>query len=119
MSDTVGEFAGPGWVGLGPRAEAASQSGMRAASNRIVPLRASTAAPSRAARRIRRQYLSLIHVPTAAHLAAPASAQLLGQGRRELGLPLPNGLMTEHDAAHGEHLGQIPQGELVAQAPEH
>src|SRR5215207_1704883 len=27
--------------------------------------------------------------------------------------------MTEHDAAHGEHLGQIPQGELVAQTPEH
>src|SRR4051794_18178840 len=26
--------------------------------------------------------------------------------------------MTEHDAAHGEHFGQIPQGQLVAQAPE-
>src|SRR5215217_7779331 len=45
-----------GLGGLGPRAEAASQSGMRAVSNRIVPLRASIAAPSRAARRIRRQY---------------------------------------------------------------
>src|SRR5215204_7694454 len=62
MSDTVGEFAGPGWVGLGPRAEAASQSGMRAASNRIVPLRASIADPSRAARRIRRQYQTYLKV---------------------------------------------------------
>src|SRR3954447_23203113 len=60
MSDTVGEFAGPGWVGLGPRAETAWQSGMRAASNRIVPLRASTAGPSRGARQCRRQYLSSI-----------------------------------------------------------
>src|SRR3954447_10097581 len=45
------------WLGgLGPWAKAGWQSGMRAASNRIVPLRASTAVPSRAARRIRRQY---------------------------------------------------------------
>src|SRR3954467_9866760 len=49
----------------------------------------------------------LIHIPAAAHLAAPAPPQLLGQGRREFGLPLPDRLMTEHDAAHGEHLGQI------------
>src|SRR5215211_8806726 len=35
---------------------------MRAASNRIVPLRASTAAPSRAARRIRRQYQTYLKV---------------------------------------------------------
>jgi transposase-like protein len=33
---------------------------MRAASNRIVPLRAWTAAPSRAARRIRRQYQMMV-----------------------------------------------------------
>src|SRR5215210_7060199 len=98
MSDTVGEFAGPGWVGLGPRAEAASQSGMRAASNRIVPLRASTAAPSRAARRIRRQYLRLVYIPAAAHLTAPAPPQILGQGRRELGLPVPDRFIAEHDA---------------------
>src|SRR4051794_18232817 len=49
------------WLGgLGPWAKAGWQSGIRAASNRIVPLRASTAVPSRAARRIRRQYLSYI-----------------------------------------------------------
>src|SRR3712207_2519223 len=35
---------------------------MRAPSNRIVPLRASTAAPSRAARRIRRQYQTYLKV---------------------------------------------------------
>src|SRR5829696_6361029 len=107
MSDTVGEFAGPGWVGLGPRAEAAWKSGMRAANSRTAPLRASTAAPSRAARRIRRQYLCLIHIPAAAHRAASAPAQIVGQGRRELGLPVPDGLIAEHDATHGEHLGQV------------
>ena len=35
---------------------------MRAVSNRIVPLRASIAAPSRAARRIRRQYQTYLKV---------------------------------------------------------
>ena len=63
--------------------------------------------------------ICLIHVPAAAHLAAPAPPQILGQGRGELGFPLPDGLMAEHDAAHGEHLGQIAQAQLVAQAPEH
>src|SRR3954447_9676914 len=27
--------------------------------------------------------------------------------------------MAEYDAAHGEHLGKVPQGQLVAQAPKH
>jgi hypothetical protein len=27
--------------------------------------------------------------------------------------------VAEHEAADEEHLGQVPQGELVAQAPEH
>src|SRR4051812_46639733 len=27
--------------------------------------------------------------------------------------------MAEHDAAHGEHLGQIAQAQLVTQPPEH
>src|SRR3954451_15565964 len=27
--------------------------------------------------------------------------------------------MAEHDATHGEHLGQIAQAQFVAQAPEH
>src|SRR5437764_1211850 len=29
------------------------------------------------------------------------------------------GLMAEYDTAHGEHLGQVAQAQLVAQAPEH
>src|SRR4051812_48107116 len=29
---------------------------------------------------------------------------------------IADGLMTEHDAAHGEHLGQVAQAQLVAQA---
>src|SRR5271166_4812466 len=39
--------------------------------------------------------------------------------RDELGLPLPDGLMAELDAADQEHLGQVAQGELVAKPPEH
>src|SRR5215218_7504740 len=27
--------------------------------------------------------------------------------------------MAEHDATHGEHLGQVAEAQLVAQAPEH
>jgi hypothetical protein len=27
--------------------------------------------------------------------------------------------MAEHDATHGKHLGQVPQAQFVAQAPEH
>src|SRR4051794_9647439 len=61
----------------------------------------------------------LIYIPAAAHLAAPAPPQLLGQGRRELGFPVPDRLVAEHDAAHGKHLGQVAQAQLVAQAPEH
>src|SRR4051812_8095565 len=61
----------------------------------------------------------LIHIPAAAHRAAPAPPQLLGQGRRELGFPLPDRFIAEHDAAHGEHLGQVAQAQLIAQASEH
>src|SRR3954454_13723320 len=60
-----------------------------------------------------------IDIPAAAYRAAPAPAQLLGQGRGEFGFPLPDRFIAEHDAAHGEHLGQIAQAQLVAQAPEH
>src|SRR4051812_43603948 len=64
-------------------------------------------------------HIRFIDMPTAAHLTAPAPPQLLGQGGGELGFPVPDGLIAEHDAAHSEHLGQIPQGQFVAQAPEH
>src|SRR4051812_49259193 len=74
--------------------------------------------PPNQVQRIRRQYLRFIDMPTAAHLAAPAPPQLFGQGGRELGFPLPDGLMAEHDAAHGKHLGQVAQAQLIAQTPE-
>lgn len=32
---------------------------------------------------------------------------------------LAHGLVAEHHAPNGKHLGQIAQGELVTQAPEH
>src|SRR5690349_5382574 len=41
----------------------------------------------------------------------------LGEG--QFRLPVPHRLMAEHDAADQEHLGEIAQAELVAQAPEH
>src|SRR3954471_2722327 len=61
----------------------------------------------------------LVDVLAAARLAAPAPPQLPGQGGGELRLPLPHRLVAEHEAADEEHLGQVPQGELVAQPPEH
>src|SRR3954454_18029902 len=63
--------------------------------------------------------IRLIHIPAAAHRAAPAPPQVLGQGRAELGFPLPDSLIAEHDATHGEHLGQVTKTQLVSQAPEH
>ena len=39
--------------------------------------------------------------------------------RRELGFPIANRLIAEHEAADQEHLGQIPQTQFVAQPPEH
>src|SRR4051812_35776203 len=61
----------------------------------------------------------LINVPAPARPAATAPPQVLGQRRGELGLPLARGLMTEHHAPDKEHLGQVAQAQLVAQAPEH
>ena len=63
--------------------------------------------------------MGLVDVPAPARLAAPAPPQLLGQGGGELRLPRAHRLVAEHEAADEEHLGQVPQGELVAQAPEH
>ena len=51
--------------------------------------------------------------------ATPAPPQLLGQSRSELRFPRAHRLVAEHKAADEEHLGQVAQGELVAQAPEH
>jgi hypothetical protein len=58
--------------------------------------------------------------PTAStYLATPASAEIFSQPRGQFGFPVPDGFMAEYDAAEKEHLAQISQAQLVAQAPEH
>src|ERR1700722_15226017 len=61
----------------------------------------------------------LINVPAPPHLAASASPQIFSHRRCELGFPVANRLVAEHDAADQEHLGQITQGKLIAQAPKY
>src|SRR6202041_702583 len=61
----------------------------------------------------------LINVPATAHLATSAPPQIFSHRRRELGFPVANRLVTEHDAADQEHFRQITQGKLIAQAPKH
>lgn len=41
------------------------------------------------------------------------------QTRRQLGFPLPHRLVAEDEATGQEHLRQIPQAQLLAQAPKH
>ena len=52
-------------------------------------------------------------------LAVPASPEFAGQGRRELGVPVPHRLVAEHEAAVEEHLAEVAQGQAVAQPPQH
>jgi hypothetical protein len=61
--------------------------------------------------------IGLVDVPAPACLATSASPQIFRQHWRELGFPVANRFVTEHDAADQEHLGQITQGKLIAQAP--
>jgi hypothetical protein len=63
--------------------------------------------------------VGLIDIPTATGLAALATAQTFSQCGSELGFPVADRLMPEHDAADQEHLWQYAQAELVAQPPEH
>jgi hypothetical protein len=62
---------------------------------------------------------TLIDVPASADSAFASPTEVLCQCRRELGLPIPHGLVAENEASDQEHLGQITQAELVAQPPEH
>ena len=62
---------------------------------------------------------TLVNVPAAPCLAAPASPQVFSQRRCELALPVANSLVTEHDTADQEHFRQVTTGKLMAQAPEH
>jgi hypothetical protein len=52
-------------------------------------------------------------------LAAQATARTFSQCRREPDFPVADRLVTEHDAAHQEHLRQVAQAEFVAQPPKH
>ena len=61
----------------------------------------------------------LVNIPTAAHSAFASPTQVLRQCRRQLGLPVAHGLVAEDEPAGQEHLGQIPQAQLVAQPPQH
>ena len=59
----------------------------------------------------------LIDLPAATDPALAFAAQVLGQSRGELGFPLPHCLVGEDEAAGQEHLRQVPQAQLVPQAP--
>src|SRR5271166_4720916 len=63
--------------------------------------------------------IGFVDIPATAYAAFASAAQILCQCRRELCLPITDGLMAENKTADEEHLGQIPQAELVAQPPEH
>jgi hypothetical protein len=56
----------------------------------------------------------LVDVPAPSDFALSSPPEILGQSRRELGLPITDRLVAEHEAADQEHLGQIPQAQLVA-----
>ena len=51
--------------------------------------------------------IGFINLPAPAHLATPTATQIICQGRREFGFPVPYGLVTEHDAADQEHFAQV------------
>ncbi len=57
-------------------------------------------------------------MPAPASFAGPALAQALSQHRRQLGFPVTDRLVGEHEAPDQEHLCQIAQAQLVAQPPE-
>jgi hypothetical protein len=59
--------------------------------------------------------IGFIDIPAAAGLAPASPAQGLGEPRRQLGFPVTDRLVGEHDAADQEHLCQVAQAELVAQ----
>jgi len=66
--------------------------------------------------------VGLVNVPGAtagAALPAPALPQFIRQRRCEPGFPVADRLVAEHDATKEEHLGQVAQGQAVAQALEH
>src|SRR6186713_1827318 len=64
--------------------------------------------------------ISLVHIPARRQPAATAPlTEFVRKDWGELRLPFPDGFVTEHDTADEEHLGQVAQGQPVAQTPEH
>ena len=63
--------------------------------------------------------IRLINVPAGANPASASPTQVLGKRRRQFGLPIAHRFMAEDEPAGQEHLGQIPQAQLVTQPPEH
>jgi hypothetical protein len=61
----------------------------------------------------------LVDVPASADFAFSSPTQVLSQCWGEFGFPITDGLIAEDEPADQEHLGQVPQGELVAKPPEH
>jgi hypothetical protein len=60
-----------------------------------------------------------INIPAAAGLALAPSAQGLGEQRRQLGFPVSDCFMAEHQAAQKQDLRQVPQAEFHPQPPQH
>src|SRR3954454_21764914 len=67
---------------------------------------------------IRRQYHHLVGVPAPANLTTPPFAESFGQQGSQLGLPIPDRLMSEDHAPDQKHFGKVAQAQLVAQPPE-
>jgi hypothetical protein len=64
----------------------------------------------------------LVEVSTGAGLGPPpmpALAQFISHDRQQLRLPVPDGLMTNRDAAERQDFTPVTQGEPIAQAAEH
>ena len=65
------------------------------------------------------QDIRLVNVPAGANPASASPTQVLGKRRRQLCLPIAHRFIAEDEPAGQEHLGQIPQAQLVPQPPEH
>jgi len=60
----------------------------------------------------------LVNVPTLSDPPFTPPPEIIDEGRRQLRLPIANGLIAEFDSPDQEHLWQIAQAQLVAKAPE-
>jgi hypothetical protein len=63
--------------------------------------------------------IRLINLPAWANPAFASPTQVLGKCRRQLCLPIAHRFIAEGEPPGQEHLGQIPQAQLVTQPPEH